>query len=97
MAETEILVALRTFAGPNIGAEVMLPEGVYTIGTDGSCDIVLSDSSLAARHAAFSVAPRQKPDRQERQSRAFGQRAGPATRARCGLRSRPHLVGRLAA
>ena len=59
MAETEILVALRTFAGPNIGAEVMLPEGVYTIGTDGSCDIVLSDSSLAARHAAFSVAPTQ--------------------------------------
>lgn len=59
MAEAEILVALRTFAGPNIGAEVMLPEGVYTIGTDGSCDIVLSDSSLAPRHAAFTVAPTQ--------------------------------------
>lgn len=59
MAEAEILIALRTFAGPNIGAEVMLPEGAYTIGTDGSCDIVLSDSSLAPRHAAFTVAPTQ--------------------------------------
>ncbi len=59
MAETEILVALRTFSGPNIGAEVMLPEGAYIIGTDASCDIVFSDSSLAPRHAALTIAAAQ--------------------------------------
>ena len=59
MTETEILIALRTFSGPNLGAEVMLPEGTYTIGTDGSCDIVLGDSSMAARHAALTVTPAQ--------------------------------------
>ncbi|MDR3175529.1 MAG: type III secretion system inner membrane ring subunit SctD [Desulfovibrio sp.] len=53
MGEAEVIIALRTFSGPNLGAEVMLPPGTYTIGTGRSCDIVLSDSSMAPRHAAL--------------------------------------------
>ena len=55
MAEAEVIIALRTFSGPNLGAEVMLPVGTYTIGTDYSCDIVLGDSSMAPRHAALTA------------------------------------------
>ncbi|MDR3045214.1 MAG: type III secretion system inner membrane ring subunit SctD [Desulfovibrio sp.] len=49
-------VLLRIFTGPHVGAEVVLPEGVHVVGTDDSCDIILSDASLAARHAALTVA-----------------------------------------
>ena len=46
---------LRLFSGLHIGAEIELIEGVYVIGTDDSCDLILSDSSLKARHAALRV------------------------------------------
>lgn len=46
---------LRIFSGLHIGAEIELIEGVYVIGTDDSCDLILSDSSLKARHAALRV------------------------------------------
>ena len=46
---------LRIFSGLHIGAEIELTEGVYVIGTDDSCDLILSDSSLKARHAALRV------------------------------------------
>lgn len=60
MGEMHVAIALRTFSGPNLGAEVMLPPGNYVIGTDYSCDVVLSDSGMAARHAALTVeSPRQ--------------------------------------
>ena len=55
MTASEVIIALRTFSGPNLGAEVMLPPGTYTIGTDYSCDIVLGDSSMAPRHAALTA------------------------------------------
>ncbi|MBZ2170595.1 type III secretion system inner membrane ring subunit SctD [Nitratidesulfovibrio sp. SRB-5] len=51
-------VLLRIFTGPHVGAEVVLPEGVHVVGTDDSCDIILSDAALAARHAALTVAAR---------------------------------------
>ena len=51
----DILITLRTFSGPNLGAEVMLPAGVYVIGTDFSCDVVLNDSGMAPRHAVLTV------------------------------------------
>ncbi len=51
-------VLLRIFTGPHVGAEVVLPEGVHVVGTDDSCDIILSDAALAARHAALTVAVR---------------------------------------
>lgn len=46
---------LRIFSGLHLGAEIELIEGVYVIGTDDSCDLILSDSSLKARHAALRV------------------------------------------
>ena len=55
MNEPEVVIALRTFSGPNLGAEVMLPPGTYSIGTDYSCDVVFGDSSIAPRHAALTV------------------------------------------
>lgn len=57
MDEAAVIIALRAFSGPNLGAEVMLPPGTYIIGTDHSCDIVLSDSSIAPRHAALTAEP----------------------------------------
>ena len=42
---------LRVLSGPHLGAEMSLRPGRYAIGTDENCDIVLSDSRLAARHA----------------------------------------------
>ena len=55
MDEAQVIISLRTFSGPNLGAEVLLPPGIYVIGTDYSCDIVLSDSSIAPRHAALTA------------------------------------------
>lgn len=48
-------VTLRIFSGLHAGAEIELTEGVYVIGADDSCDLILSDSSLSARHAALHV------------------------------------------
>ena len=42
---------LRILSGPHFGAEMSLRPGRYAIGTDENCDIVLSDTQLAARHA----------------------------------------------
>lgn len=50
-------VTLRIFSGLHLGAEIELTEGTYVIGTDDSCDLILSDSSLAPRHAALRVLP----------------------------------------
>ena len=46
---------LRIFSGLHLGAEIELIEGVYVIGTDDSCDLILHDSSLKARHAALRL------------------------------------------
>jgi type III secretion protein D len=46
---------LRIFSGLHIGAEIELAEGIHVIGTDDSCDLILCESSLAARHAALRV------------------------------------------
>ena len=46
---------LRIFSGLHRGAEIELAAGTYVLGTDDSCDIILCDSTLAARHAAFHV------------------------------------------
>ena len=55
MEDKDLFIILRTFSGPNLGAEVMLAAGVHVIGTDFSCDVVLSDSAMAPRHAALTV------------------------------------------
>ncbi|MBQ3170865.1 MAG: type III secretion system inner membrane ring subunit SctD [Mailhella sp.] len=46
---------LRIFSGLHLGAEIELIEGVYVVGTDDSCDLILNDSSLKGRHAALRV------------------------------------------
>lgn len=48
-------VILRIFSGLHLGAEIELADGIYVIGTDDSCDLILSESSLAPRHAALRV------------------------------------------
>lgn len=46
---------LHIFSGHHIGAELPLAEGQYVFGTDDSCDLIFSDSSLAGRHAALTI------------------------------------------
>lgn len=50
------VVLFRVFSGPHLGAELVLPAGDQLVGSDDSCDIILQDSSVAARHAAFAIA-----------------------------------------
>lgn len=49
------VVLFRVFSGPHLGAELVLPAGEQLVGSDDSCDIILQDSSVAARHAVFAV------------------------------------------
>lgn len=53
-------VLVKIFSGAHRGAILELPEGSYTVGTDDSCDIILSDTSLTARHATFLVRSEQE-------------------------------------
>lgn len=48
-------IGIYVFSGPHVGAEIILPEGSYTLGTSDSCDIILTDISLAPRHAQLDV------------------------------------------
>ncbi len=48
-------IILRVFSGPHAGAEVVLPPGDHVIGTEDSCDIILSDGGLAPRHVSIRV------------------------------------------
>lgn len=47
---------LKVLSGPHLGAEVRLPAGEYRLGREDSCDIVLSDRSLAGEHALIAIA-----------------------------------------
>ncbi len=49
------VVSFRLLTGPHMGAEVVLPEGSISIGSDDSCDIILQDGSVAPRHARLDV------------------------------------------
>ena len=47
---------LKILTGPNRGGELLLPEnGEISIGSDDACDLVLSDPSLAGRHALLRL------------------------------------------
>ena len=54
-------VLLRIFSGQHLGAEIELPDGEHVIGTDDSCDIILSDPSLLGRHAVLRTAVSSNP------------------------------------
>ena len=47
-------VALYVFSGPHLGARLELAEGSWVLGSDDSCDIILS--GLAPRHALLEAA-----------------------------------------
>ena len=46
---------IRLFSGKHYGAEIELNPGTWVFGSDDSCDIILSDPSLARRHAALTI------------------------------------------
>ncbi len=48
-------VQIRILSGANLGADIVLPNGRWTVGRDDSCDIILADPSLEARHVSFVV------------------------------------------
>ena len=54
-------VLLRIFSGQHLGAEIELPDGEIVIGTDDSCDIILSDPSLSGRHAVLRASTSSEP------------------------------------
>lgn len=49
-------IGLRIFSGVHAGAEIVLAPGQYVIGQDDSCDLILADQTVAARHAVLTIA-----------------------------------------
>jgi type III secretion system YscD/HrpQ family protein len=41
---------LKCLSGPNLGAEAVLPDGAFAIGSSDECDVVLSDRAVAPVH-----------------------------------------------
>jgi type III secretion protein D len=50
------VLRLRVFSGPHRGAEISLPAGEFLVGSDDSCDIILTDHSLSPRHVLVRIA-----------------------------------------
>ncbi|MGN1208703.1 MAG: type III secretion system inner membrane ring subunit SctD [Duodenibacillus sp.] len=48
-------IEIRILCGLHLGARIDLTPGTWVLGSDESCDLILSDSGLAARHCAFDV------------------------------------------
>lgn len=46
---------LKFFSGPNAGAEVLLGDGEYVVGSDSACDLVLDDHLVIDRHVLLKV------------------------------------------
>ena len=49
------MLELRVLTGTHAGARVLLPDTPQQLGSDPSCDLVLSDEGLLARHAAIEA------------------------------------------
>ena len=50
------VLELRILSGPSLGAAIELAEGVYAIGAEDVCDLVLAaDSSVAGRHLELRI------------------------------------------
>ncbi|MDR0441294.1 MAG: type III secretion system inner membrane ring subunit SctD [Candidatus Accumulibacter sp.] len=50
------VLELRILSGPSLGAAIELAGGVYTVGADDACDLVLAaDSSVAGRHLELRI------------------------------------------
>ncbi len=48
-------ICIYVFSGPHVGAEIVLLDGTYSIGTDDSCDIIFKDTFLAPKHAQLDI------------------------------------------
>jgi type III secretion protein D len=59
-------IRLRVFSGPNLGAEIILPAGEHLVGSDDSCDIILSEGVMSPRHALLQVISGQDDAQQAR-------------------------------
>lgn len=46
---------LKVFSGPHVGAEILLADGEYLIGSDEGCDVIFSDRFIAPRHAKLTI------------------------------------------
>lgn len=46
---------LKVFSGPHIGAEILLSDGLYTIGRSDECDIIFFDESVENKHAILKI------------------------------------------
>lgn len=46
---------LKLLSGPHMGAEILLEDGSYSMGTDESCDFVLCDAAVAPRHCTLEI------------------------------------------
>lgn len=50
------IATLTVLNGPEVGRSIPLTAGSYTIGRDGSCDIVVDDKMVSKKHARLEVA-----------------------------------------
>ena len=46
---------LKVLTGPHVGSEAILSPGVYVLGKDDNCDIILHDTSLVAQHFQLTL------------------------------------------
>ena len=46
---------LKILTGPHVGSEAVLSPGVYLLGRDDDCDIILHDTSLAGQHFELNL------------------------------------------
>lgn len=48
-------VCLKVFSGPHLGAEIVLEDGEYLIGSGEDCDILLRDGMVAPKHMRLFI------------------------------------------
>ncbi|UQZ90983.1 EscD/YscD/HrpQ family type III secretion system inner membrane ring protein [Deltaproteobacteria bacterium Smac51] len=54
-AAPTLTIEVRVLSGPNVGAALDVSEGLYILGSGDSCDFILADSTVAARHLSLNV------------------------------------------
>ncbi len=52
---TDKKLVLKILSGPHLGAEILLSNGEYILGTSDECDIILSDHSISEKHVKITV------------------------------------------
>ncbi len=52
---TERQIVLKVLSGPQLGAEAVLTEGEYTLGSGDSCDLSITDVLIAPKHIRIEI------------------------------------------